>query len=79
MLKHNTAVDKDDDAVVIDMQDKVELNFALRYLNNFTKATSLGPTVTLSMSPEVPMVVEYPIDNMGHIKYYLAPKIEEDS
>jgi proliferating cell nuclear antigen len=78
MLKQNTAVDKEDDAVVIDMQEKVDLNFALRYLNSFTKATSLGPTVTISMSSDAPMVVEYPIDTMGHVKFYLAPKIDED-
>jgi len=78
MLKQNTAVDKEDDAVVIDMQEPVELNFALRYLNNFTKATALGPTVTLSMSPEVPIVVEYPIDTFGWVRYYLAPKIDEE-
>ena len=24
------------------------------------------------------MVVEYPIDDMGHVKFYLAPKIDED-
>lgn len=42
MLKNNTAVDKDDDAVVIDCQEPVELNFALRHLNLFAKATPLG-------------------------------------
>lgn len=78
MLKHNTAVDKDDDAVVIDMQEPVELNFALRYLTLFTKATPLGPTVTLSMSPDIPVVVEYPIDQVGYVRYYLAPKIDEE-
>ena len=78
MLKHNPAVDKDDDAVVINMEEPVELNFALRYLNLFTKATALGPTVTLSMSPDIPIVVEYPVDTMGHIRYYLAPKIDEE-
>jgi len=78
MLKHNTAVDKDTEAVVIDMQEPVELNFALRYLTLFTKATALGPTVTLSMSPDIPIVVEYPVDTMGHIRYYLAPKIDEE-
>lgn len=78
MLKHNTAVDKDDDAVVINMEEPVELNFALRYLTLFTKATALGPTVTLSMSPDIPIVVEYPVDTMGHIRYYLAPKIDEE-
>ena len=37
MLKHNTAVAKEEEAVVIDMQEPVTLNFALRYLNLFTK------------------------------------------
>ncbi len=78
MLKKNTAVDKDEDAVVIEMQEPVELNFALRYLTLFTKATALGPTVTLSLSPDIPVVVEYPVDTMGHIRYYLAPKIDEE-
>ena len=78
ILKHNTTVDKDEEAVVIDMQEPVELNFAIRYLNLFTKATALGPTVTLSMSPEVPVVIEYPISSFGYIRYYLAPKIDED-
>jgi len=77
-LKHNTTVDKDDDAVLIDMQEPVELNFALRYLNNFTKATSLGPTVSLSMSADIPVLIEYPIENYGQIRYYLAPKIDDE-
>ena len=78
MLKQNTAVDKDDDAIVITMEEPVTLNFALRYLNLFTKATNLGPTVTLSMSPEIPIVVEYPIESWGSVKYFLAPKIDEE-
>lgn len=79
MLKQNTSVDKEDEAVVIDMQESVQLNFALRYLNLFTKATALGPTVTLSMSPDIPIVVEYPIGTCGYIRYYLAPKIEDEA
>lgn len=78
LLKANSNVEKPDEAVVIDMQEPVDLNFAIRYLNLFTKATALGPTVTLSLSPDVPIVVEYPIENMGYIRYYLAPKIDEE-
>ena len=54
------------------------LNFALRYLNFFTKATPLSEAVTLSMSKDVPLVVEYKIGEMGYIRYYLAPKIEDE-
>lgn len=77
LLRSNSA-EKEEDQVMIDMEEPVELNFALRYLNFFTKATSLGPSVILSMSPDVPIVVEYPIDDAGFIKYYLAPKIDEN-
>jgi proliferating cell nuclear antigen len=60
------------------MNEPVQLTFALRYLNFFTKATPLSSTVTLSMSADVPLVVEYKIADMGHLKYYLAPKIEDE-
>ena len=79
LLRANAAADKEEDQVAIDMEEPVELNFALRYLNFFTKATPLSKTVIISMSPDVPVVVEYPFENeVGSIKFYLAPKIEED-
>ena len=71
MLKNNTTtVDKDDDAIVIDMQEPVDLNFALRYLTLFTKATALGSTVTLSLSPDIIIVVEYPVGSHGLSKSF---------
>lgn len=56
--------------------DPISLSFALRYLNFFAKATALSPTVSLTMSPDVPIVVEYPIEKMGYIRYFLAPKVD---
>lgn len=78
LLRSNASPEKEDEQVVIDMEEPVELNFALRYLNFFTKATPLSGSVLINMSPEVPIVVEYPIADIGHIKFFLAPKIEED-
>lgn len=78
LIRSNVTSDKEDEHVVIDMDEPVELNFALRYLNFFTKATSLSNSVLISMSPEVPVVIQYPIQEFGHVKFYLAPKIEED-
>lgn len=42
------------------------------------QATPLGPQVKLHLSPDVPIVVEYPMDQTGSISYYLAPKIDEE-
>lgn len=78
MLSQKTETDVDEDErIVISLESDVKLTFALRYLSLFTKATSLSKRVTLSMSPDVPLSVEYKIDDLGHIRYYLAPKIEE--
>lgn len=60
------------------MQEPVTLTFACRYLNSFTKASPLSGQVQLSMSADVPLVVEYKITELGHIRYYMAPKIEDD-
>merc|ERR1712012_1128482 len=77
-LAQTANVDKEEEAVTIDMQEPVSLTFACRYLNMFTKASCLAPQVSLSMSPDVPLVVEYNIGDIGHIRYYLAPKIEDE-
>lgn len=77
-LAQTAAVDRRDEAVVIELKEKTSLTFALRYLNLFTKATPLSPQVCLSMSEDVPLVVEYSIGESGYIRFYLAPKIDED-
>lgn len=64
--------------IVIEQQEDVSLSFALRYLNFFAKATPLSGSVTLSMSPDVPLAVEYKVEELGQIRFYLAPKIEDE-
>lgn len=76
-LSQTANVDKDEEAVIIEMQEAVSLTFALRYLNSFTKASPLSAQVQLSMSADVPLVVEYKIQDVGYVRYYLAPKIED--
>jgi len=82
VCKSNPSVDEGEEAVSIKVEDEVGLTFALRYLNFFAKATPLSSAVSLKMSPDVPLVVEYKIGDeetkLGHIRFYLAPKIEEE-
>lgn len=76
-LSQTMNVDEPDQAVTIDITQTVTLSFALRYLNLFTKGTPLASSVTLSLSPDTPLVVEYKIGDIGYVQYYLAPKIDE--
>jgi proliferating cell nuclear antigen len=72
------ASEKEGENVTIDANQMVSLTFALRYMNLFTKATPLSPTVSLSFSRDVPLLVEYKIQDVGYVRFYLAPKIGED-
>ena len=49
-LAQTANVDKEEEAVTIEMQEPVTLTFACRYLNMFTKATCLAPQVTSKMA-----------------------------
>jgi proliferating cell nuclear antigen len=62
--------------VVVKSAGYLTLEFASRYLSLFSKGASLSKTVTLSMSPETPIRLEFSFDG-GHMCYYLAPKIED--
>jgi len=77
-LRHSTTADKEEDKTIIDLREPVALTFALRYLNNFAKATPLSNTVKVGLTKDLPVNVEYTIADMGYIKYYLAPKIDEE-
>nr|XP_039327117.1 proliferating cell nuclear antigen-like [Saimiri boliviensis boliviensis] len=68
-LSQISNVDKEEEAVTIEMNESVQLTFALMYLN-FTKATPRSSTVTLGMSADVPSV-EHNIANMKHLKQVL--------
>jgi proliferating cell nuclear antigen len=51
------------------------LSFSLKYLVGFTKATGLSGQVRLSLSAEVPLLVEYALANNSYLRFYLAPKV----
>lgn len=73
----NYESDKADDRTLLEVTEPVRMSFALRYLNMFNKASSLSDTVTLFMSPDIPVVVEYAFET-GSLRYYLAPKIADE-
>jgi proliferating cell nuclear antigen len=72
------------DSDIADLQCKIEtdsvvnLAFALRYLNMFTKASSIGQQVNLFLSKEIPLMVQYKLAELGVLKFYLAPRISDD-
>lgn len=67
-----------DDRVILKCDESVNTRYGLQYLNIFSKASTLASTVTVSLSNSFPMLIFYDLEELGFIKFYLAPKMEED-
>jgi proliferating cell nuclear antigen len=78
LKQQGDADSKPEECVSITMTTPVTLTFAIRYLSFFTKATSLSQQVQLQLSPDVPLAVQYRIEDLGFVRYYLAPKIDDE-
>ena len=83
-LNQTSNADKPSESVTVKMTESICQSFAAKYLNHFAKATPLSSRVNLSLAPDVPLVVEYLIEDEdegenGYVRYYLAPKIDEEA
>ncbi|CAG8592545.1 5980_t:CDS:2 [Paraglomus occultum] len=76
-LKKGSSVDSNI-STTIELSQPVSLDFSLKYLANFAKAAPLSDVVSLSISENLPLLVEYEMESVGFIRYYLAPKINEE-
>ena len=55
----------------------VRLGFALRYLASFSKAAAIAEKVSLCLTQDMPLCVEYKTDACT-LRYFLAPKLDDD-
>jgi len=78
LVKAAAGGDEDDDTVRIEMDEPVTLSFALRYFSTFSKASTLASRVKLCLAADAPCMIDFDMHGLGHLRYYLAPKVEED-
>jgi len=76
-LGHNDSERKEDN-ILLEVEEAVDQQFALRYLSMFNKAASLSNFTRLCLHQEQPLVTEFRIENLGNLKFYLAPKISDE-
>lgn len=77
-LASNDDTERKEDMTTIEVDQPVTQQFALNYLNLFNKASNLSTFTKLCMHQDQPLVTQFEIDNLGVLKYYLAPKISDD-
>jgi len=62
----------------VDNFDSMKDTFSLKYLNLFTKATSMCSNMKLlHHGKDMPLVLEYKVTSLGDLRFYLAPKCQE--
>ncbi len=57
--------------------DKSKARFSLEYLNKFVKGAKISNRVTLSLSDDHPMRIDFPTGNVM-LSFVLAPRIEQE-
>jgi len=63
--------------IAIDVKSPMRVNFSIKYLNHFAKASHISDRVKISLRSSGHVEVQYDVDGHGHLRYFLAPKVEE--
>jgi len=77
-LQKDEAIGSTGESFDLQVEDPIELSFATQYLKKFSTAGPLARDVTVALSADVPMVIAYEVEGFGHLKYFLAPKIDDE-
>ncbi|KAI5949857.1 POL30 [Candida jiufengensis] len=78
VLKPYNDMDKPDESVTVNLDNPVDLTFGLKYLSDIIKASSLSNTITVKLADKTPALFEFKLDVGGYLRFYLAPKFDED-
>ncbi|EGV61038.1 proliferating cell nuclear antigen [Yamadazyma tenuis] len=78
VLKPYSDIDHPEETISINLDNPVDLTFGLKYLGDIIKATSLSSSITIKLADKTPALFEYKLDAGGYLRFYLAPKFDED-
>jgi len=72
-------INMDDIESLAVVEDKtVEATFSIRYLAYMCQFHKLSENCTIHMSENIPIQLNYEIDEVCFMKFYLAPKMNDD-
>ncbi|AWU77062.1 uncharacterized protein C5L36_0C09690 [Pichia kudriavzevii] len=77
IFKPHTDVEHPEQSIKVDVNSPVDLTFGAKYLNDIVKASSLSPSITIKLTDKAPALFEFKLPS-GFLRYYLAPKFEDD-
>ena len=79
LLCNGDFANQETDIQCTEESDKISGEYSLRYMNIFTKATSMCSTVQIMQEEQNRfLILKYNVANLGDLKFYLATKVPED-
>lgn len=78
VLKQSASVEAPENSVSINLENPVDLTFGLKYLGDIIKATSLSRDIKIKLADKTPALFEFNLDAGGYLRFYLAPKFDEE-
>lgn len=76
LIKNNMSLKPNEETVFIDNTAPVSLEIAMKYVNIVNKISTLSNEVKVNLGSSTPVFFEVDIDNIGYIKFYVAPKAQ---
>ncbi len=77
IVKPFTDLEKTENSVKVELNKAVNLTFGLKYLLDVIKGTSLSSTITIKLADKTPALFEFKLPS-GYLRFYLAPKFDEE-
>ena len=71
--------EKAEEEIEVNVTEACTVSYALRYLKAISGAAGLSARVGLSFSSTFPLLVEYTLNEDGFVRFYLAPKVDEEA
>ena len=68
-----------DDDVEVNVSEACKVSYALRYLKAISAASALTGRVNLCFSTNFPLLIEYQLTEGGYVRFYLAPKVDDEA
>lgn len=82
VLKPTQGDNREECTEILNCKQPVTMSFALRYVKMFANASSLSLRVRVSLTDKQPLEVKFLLkdsdESLGYLRFFLAPKIEED-
>lgn len=76
LIKNNMNLKSNHETVSIESKTPVNLEIAMKYVNLINKISSLSNEIVLNMGNTSPLFFEVKLNDIGQVKFYVAPKVE---